>query len=250
MTARLPLWAFALVFLLLGIDARAQQFNSDNQWTAPHGVGTFVATFGQEYSALLAVAALRPDWEWNLGVTRFEADDRTGIDTHETLTFYAKHRVWENDAGTGGFAWLAGTGISPSYLSAGEETHNFQSWWATAVYTMPFRDGAVTWDILPGFTANFDKDQKNETAWNMSYSTRMAVYKVIPQSAIVAEVFGTTGEDYADPQYRIGVRWESPRVVVAATYGRGFDGTGGPRFELGIIAFTDPKKFFCVGGGC
>ena len=103
---------------------------------------------------------------------------------------------------------------------------------------------------MPGFTANFDKDQQDNTAWNMAYSSRVAVYKVIPQSAIVGEVFGTTGEEYTDPQYRIGVRWESPRVIVAATYGRGFDGTGGPRFELGFMVFTDPMKIFCVGGGC
>lgn len=250
MTDRLPLWAFALAVLLLSIDARAQQYNSDNQWTAPHGVGTLIATAGQEYSAFLAVAALRPDWEWNVGITRFEADPRNGTDAHHSGTFYVKHRVWENEAGNGGFAWMAGMGISPSYLSEGEVTKNFKSWWGNLIYTTPFRDGAVTWDILPGFTANFDQDDGRESTWNMSYSTRVAVYKIIPQSAIVGEVFGTTGEDYADPQYRIGVRWESEHVIVAATYGRGFDGTGGPRFELGIMALTDPKKFLCLGGGC
>jgi len=42
--------------------AEAQQFNSDNQWTAPHGAATIIATIGEEYSASLAVAALRPGW--------------------------------------------------------------------------------------------------------------------------------------------------------------------------------------------
>lgn len=240
-----------LLCALLGFScAHAQQFNSDNQWTAPHGVSTLVATVGQEYSALLAVAALGEGWEWNIGATRFDEDRGRHTDAHYSGIFYVKHRVWENEAATGGFAWMAGTGISPSYLSEGEVTDTFQSWWANAIFTFPFRDGTVTWDVLPGFTANFNRDLEGESAWNMAYSTRVAVYKIIPQSAIVGEVFGTTGEDHADPQYRIGVRWESKRVIIAATYGRGFDGTGGPRFELGFMMFTNPIKLLCVGGGC
>jgi hypothetical protein len=64
----LPL-LLALVFA--GPNAHAQQFNSDNQWTAPHGVGTLIATVGQEYSSILAVAALFPDWEFNVGNTSY-----------------------------------------------------------------------------------------------------------------------------------------------------------------------------------
>ena len=80
------------------------------------------------------------------------------------------------------------------------------------------------------------------------WCSRAAVYKVIPQSsAIVAEVFGTAGEAYAEPTYRAGVRWESPRVIVAATYGDTFSGAGSPRLELGLIVLTNQLKFLCLG---
>jgi hypothetical protein len=71
-----------------------------------------------------------------------------------------------------------------------------------------------------------------------AWCSRAAVYKVIPQSAIVGEVFGTAGEAYAEPSYRVGVRWESPRLVVAATYGNSFSGSGSPRFEIGAFFLT------------
>lgn len=81
----------------------------------------------------------------------------------------------------------------------------------------------------------------------MTWSARVAVYKIIPQSSIVGEVFGTTGEAYAEPQWKVGVRWEHmPRIVVAATYGRAFNGEPGARFEIGASVFTDP--FLCFKG--
>jgi len=44
---------------------------ADNQWVAPHGVGTVAATTGEEYSTLVLVAAFVPEWEFNLGVTHY-----------------------------------------------------------------------------------------------------------------------------------------------------------------------------------
>jgi hypothetical protein len=55
----------------------------------------------------------------------------------------------------------------------------------------------------------------------------LAAYKIVPQSAIVGELFGTEGEARADPQYMLGLRWESPELVIAATYGGGFGGAQG-----------------------
>jgi len=226
----------------------AQQFNSDNQWVAPHGVATFILTAGQEYSIFQAVAALLPETEFNLGITRFGVKPLPGSEAHYSGSFYIKRRLSENAAGTGGWAVMGGTGINPSHLEEGEVTDTLQTWWANASYTIPFRDGAVAWDLLPGFLVNFDKDQTGETAWGMTYSSRVAVYKVIPQSAIVGEVFGTTGEAYAEPTWRLGVRWESPHVVVAATYGDSFNGAGSPRFEIGVMVFTNQIRFLCLGG--
>jgi hypothetical protein len=233
--------------LLTALPGSAQQFTGDNQWVAPHGVGTFVLTLGQEYSNFIAVAALLPDTEFNLGVTRFVDDPADTTDAHYSGMFYVKRRLKENEAGNAGWAVSAGTGIDPSHLEAGTVTDTFQSWFASSVFTLAFRDGDVTWDLIPGVTVNLDKDQKGESAWGMTWCSRAAVYKVIPQSALVGEVFGTTGEAYAEPSYRVGLRWESPRVVIAATYGDSFSGSGSPRFEIGAIVLTKQLKFLCLG---
>jgi len=230
--------------------AVAQQFNSDNQWVAPHGAGTFILTVGQEYSILQAVAALIPETEFNIGVTHFSVKPFDLNEGHYSGLFYIKRRLYENKAGTGGWAVSAGTGIYPGYLSQGEVTDTFQSWWANVAYTIPFRDGAVTWDLLPGGLLNLDKDQTGENAWGFTYSSRVAVYKLVPHSAVVGEVFGTAGEAYSEPVWRLGVRWESPHVIVAGTYGAEFDGSGGPGFEIGVMVLTNPLGIFCLGGGC
>jgi hypothetical protein len=62
----------------------------------------------------------------------------------------------------------------------------------------------------------------------------------------VAEAFGTTGEAESEPGYRVGIRWESPKWVIAGTFSERFDGKGGAGFELGVLYFTDPR--FCFGG--
>ena len=236
--------------IVLATSAGAQQFNGDNQWVAPHGVGTFVLTVGQEYSVMMAVAALLPDTEFNLGVTHFVDKPLDLTEGHYSGIFYVKRRLVENDAGDAGWAMSVGTGIDPSYLEAGTVTDNFQSWFVNTSYTASFRDGDVTCDLLPGVMVNLDKDRRGETAWGMTWCSRAAVYKIIPQSAIVGEVFGTVGEAYAEPTYRVGVRWESPRVIVATTYGDTFSGAGGPRLELGVIVLTNPLKMFSLGKGC
>jgi hypothetical protein len=246
-------WRHALavsVLCLWALDTQAQQFNSDNQWTAPHGVGTLVLTAGQEYSSAIAVAALFPDTEFNIGLTRFKDSPEDRTEAHYSGLFYIKRRLSENEAGNAGTSISFGTGINPSYLAAGEVTDTFQSWFATYDYTMAFRDGQITWDLMPGVMVNLDKNQEDDPAWGFTWSTRAAVYKIIPQSAIVAEVWGTTGEAYAEPSYRFGVRWESDKLIVAATYGDSFDGSGSPRFEIGLIYLTDPHRILCLGGGC
>ena len=246
-SARAAVVLCAVCVLLAAGLGSAQQFTGDNQWVAPHGVGTFVLTLGQEYSTFLAVAALLPETEFNLGVTRFDDKPLDATEAHYSGIFYVKRRLKQNEAGTAGWAVSVGTGTDPSHLEAGTVTDTFQSWFANTSYTMAFRDGDVTWDLIPGVTVNLDQDQTGQNAWGMTWCSRAAVYKVIPQSAIVGEVFGTMGEAYAEPSYRVGVRWESPRVVVAATYGNSFSGSGSPRFEIGAIVFTNQLKIFCLG---
>ena len=239
--------SWAVLVSLVVRPATAQQFNSDNQWVAPHGVASLVATVGQEYSAVVAVAALLPETEFNVGVTRFGQDLEDSTNAHYSMVFYVKRRLAQNDAGTGGWALMGGTGVSPSYLAQGKVTDTFRSWWANAVYTVPFLDGQITWDLLPGFLVNLDKDRTGEDAWGMTWSSRVAVYRLIPKLTVVGEAFGTIGEAYAEPSYRAGLRWESARVILAGTYGNSFSGSGSPRFELGVMVLTSQLKFLCIG---
>ena len=235
-----------LLSVALPTVAEAQQFAGDNQWTAPHGVGTFVATAGEQYAQLFAVAALFPDWEFNAQWNFYYDDPRSGTESYTSFNLYAKHRLSQNEAENGGYAVFFGTGLYPEHLDQGAVATAFQSWWLSASATYPFFDDRLLVDFLPGVSVNFDEDQTGETAWGFTYTSRAALYGVIPQSALVAEVFGTAGEAYARPAYRAGVRWESPRWVVAGTYSAPFDGSTGIGFELGVLVFTDPV--FCFGG--
>jgi len=225
----------------------ARQFNSDNYWTAPHGVATIIATAGQNYSTLLDVAALLPGWEFNIGATLFREDELTNTTNHYSAIFYVKHMFYENEAKTGGWAVMAGTGVYPGYLKSGTTTTSFRSYWLNVPVTFAFFENTLSWDILPGVLYNQDYGLDKENAWGYTYSTRLAIYHVIPQSAIVAELFGTEGEAFADPQYKAGVRWESPNIVAALTYGAGFDGNRGGGIEFGIMIFTTP--FLYIGTG-
>ena len=89
---------------------------------------------------------------------------------------------------------------------------------------------------------NFDRGGSGETAWGFTYASRVVAYGIIPQSALVGEVFGTAGEVSSPASYRAGVRWESPKWVIAGTYSSAFDGESGLGFALGVLYFT--KQLF------
>jgi hypothetical protein len=101
-------------------------------------------------------------------------------------------------------------------------------------------DNAISWDIMPGVLYNRQYGEDEERAWGLSYSSRLAIYKIIPQSSIVAEVFGARGDARADAQYRAGVRWESKYVVAALIYGAELDGDEGAGIEFGVMVLTAP----------
>ena len=245
---RLGVSSLAILFAAMASapPAHAQQFAGDNQWVAPHGVGTFAATAGEEYAQLYAIAALIPEWEFNLQINWYYDDPRDETGSYTAVNVYAKRRLWENDAETQGYSVVFGTGAYPEHLEHGTVASAFQSWWAMVTATYGFLDDAMLLDILPGASVNLDESQTGETAWAFTYSSRLAVYGVVPQSALVGEVFGSAGEASAKPAYRVGVRWESPRWIVAGTYSAAFDGSPFAGFEVGVIAFTDP--IFCFGG--
>ena len=245
--ARFGGWLIS-VFPLLALvaPAQAQQFMGDNQWTAPHGVSTQAVTVGEEFSQYIAVLAIKEDWEINAQFVHYYDDPRDSTESHTSASFYVKHRISESDAGTTGYSVFIGTGQNPDYLDQGVVTQAFDSYFSTLTATYGWNNDRVLLDVIPGVTVNLDQGDTDETAWGFTYASRLAIYDVIPQSAIVTEVFGTTGEAYAPPSYRAGVRWEGKKWIVAGTYSDAFDGSGGAGFEIGFIYFTDPR--FCWGG--
>ncbi len=238
--------ALWLCLALPGERAEAQQFAGDNQWVAPHGVATAVLSVGEEYSQIYAIAALVPEWEFNVQLVQYYDDPRINTESFTATSLYVKRRLSESENGKTGYALLGGTGMFPEHLDEGEVANDWQSWWIMGVGTYGFMDDQVLLDVLPGVVANLDKEQTGQTAWGFTYTSRVAVYHVIPQSAVVAEVFGTTGEAYAPPSYRFGVRWESPKWVAALTYSDAFNGSGGAGVEFGLMYFTEPR--FCFKG--
>ncbi len=234
-----PFLFLLFVGIWIGIPfSYAQQFAGDNQWVAPKGVATLVGTFGQKYMMLDLTVAAFQEWEFNLQATHYYNDPRNQTASYTSPSFYVKRRLWQNKAQTAGYALFAGTGVYPQHLDQGEVTTSFRSWWAMGVATYAFAQNKILWDILPGVVANLDHKQTGNTAWGFSYSSRVAVYKIIPSSAIVGEVFGTAGEAFSPISYRAGVRWESERLVIAGTYSQSFDASTAAGFELGIVFFT------------
>jgi len=98
---------------------------------------------------------------------------------------------------------------------------------------------------MPGGVVNTDWGSAKTTASAFTYSTRAALYGIIPKSAIVGEVFGAAGTAHSDP--KAGIRWEpNYNVTVAATYGSALNGSEGAGFEIGVMIFT--PRFLCRGG--
>ena len=236
----------AFAMLVLVAPAQAQQFMGDNQWTAPHGVSTQAGSVGEEYSQYIFVLAFKEDWEFNAQFTHYYDDPRDSTESHTATSIYVKHRISESDAGTTGYSVFVGTGLNPDYVEQGEVTQAFDSYFSNLTATYGWKNDRVLLDVMPGVTVNLDQGDTGETAWGFTYTARLAIYDVIPQSAIVTEVFGVAGEAYAPLSYRAGVRWEGKKWVWAATYSDAFDGSGGAGFEIGFIYFTEPR--FCFGG--
>ncbi len=240
----LPRLAAASLFwvcILVCSSARAQQFNSDNYLSKPHGVATIILTAGERNTMWMTTFSLFPNWEFTAAAYLYDKDnDRTTEDGYST-SYYAKWMLHENAAKTGGFAVKAGTGVDPGYVSAYGLEDAFQTYWMNAPVTVPFLDNKVSWDIMPGasLTRNYGADQS--TAWAFTYSTRVAWYPRNMETSLVGEVFGSEGEVRAIPEYKVGVRWEpSPYAVFAVTYGAEFDGPNGAGFEIGVMLFTPP----------
>lgn len=106
-------------------------------------------------------------------------------------------------------------------------------------------DKAVSWDLNPGAQYTFDQGTENATGdWAFRYSTRVAVYKIIPKTAIVGEVYGSSGGGSAHTEYRVGLRYEPNNYFIPAlTYGNTTDGSRGPGVEIGVLIISPPFLF-------
>jgi len=234
-----PLAIAVLLLALFASGATAQQFNSDNWWVLPHATGMGILTVGENYSVMYLGFGFLPGWEVDLAFNIYEEGDETTA-AHYSTTAYVKRLLFQNAELTRGAAVMAGVGQGPGFIESGIKTQDFRNYWVSVPVTFPFFDNKLSWDIMPGGTWNREYGPEKTTAAGFTYSSRMAVYGIVPQSAIVFEVFGAEGDAKAPAQYKAGVRWESKFVVAALTYGDGLEGNDGGGIELGLMFFTLP----------
>ncbi|WP_224484430.1 hypothetical protein [Robertkochia aurantiaca] len=235
----LPVFSvLCVIVFLIPSKVWAQQFVGDNQWVAPKGVFTIVGTAGQRYSQFYLVGALIQEWEFNAQFTHYYDDPRQQSSSYTATWFYLKRRFWQNSRETAGYAVMGGTGLNPQHLDKGVVTQSFDSWFINGVATYSFFKDQLLWDFLPGAQVNLNYDDSDKTAWGFTYSSRAALYNIIPQSAIVAEVFGTSGAAFSPVSYRAGIRYESPKWIFTLTYSSAFDNSVKAGLEFGFMYFT------------
>lgn len=231
--------ALFLLFIAFSQSAKAQQFNSDNYLTMPHGTGTFVITAGQRNSTLISSFALVPKFEFFVQANLFRDYRVENYVQHFTTTVYAKYMFWANKENNGGAAVFLGFGRSPGYYIDTEFTELHKNIWTAVPITIPVLDNMISWDIMPGALVDFSPKDSDQTAWGLTWSTRLAIYKIIPKTAIVGEVYGTQGQVSSPAEYKIGLRWEpNDFIVPAITYSSQVQGGYGAGLEIGVIIFT------------
>lgn len=246
---RMILAVFAMLAAVefLGPSAQAQQFNTDNYLSMPYGTATFLITHGARNSTVITSFSLAPKWEFFATANLYWKRGEEQATEHFSTNLYAKRMFYENAAQNGGFAVMGGVGNNPAYYKRGEITNSFETFWASAPLSLPFAKGLLLLDIMPGFQVDFDRGVSKATSTSFTHSTRLAVYHIVPQSAIVGEVYGSVGSGFSNGEYKAGVRWEPNKsFALAVTYGHGLDGSPGAGFEVGFMLFT--PRFLCRGG--
>ena len=239
----------ALLFAVLPGVTMAQQFTSDNYLSMPHGTQTVVLTTGTEMTTVLPSFALFRNWEFFLAAVLYHQNAEEAVAAHYSTSFWGKYMAYENEARNGGWAVTAGTGSSPGYYrqQVGLD-RGLKTWWITPMATLPLFGGALLWDLNPGAVVNTDYEGSGEVKYGFQYATRLALYGVIPKSALVGEVYGTAGDAFVEGQYRVGIRWEPSESVgaVALTWSQGLDGSVSQGLEIGVVIYS--PRFLCFGG--
>ncbi len=229
----------AAIHLLPDNNASAQQFNSDNYLTMPHGTGTFVLTTGERNSSMYATFSLLPRFELNISTAMFWEDEKTNSPQHFSTNIFGKYMFWVNETNSGGGGVFLGIGKSPGYYNQSGYSAFHKNYWTSVPITFPLFNNTISWDIMPGALVDFDYGDNSSTAWGFTWASRMAIYKIIPKTAIVVEAYGTEGKAYSKPEYKVGLRWEpNDYIIPAISYGACFDGSKAAGIEFGIIIFT------------
>lgn len=225
----------------------AQQFNSDNYLSKPHGVSTIILTAGERNLMFMTTFSLLRKWEFTAAAYLYNSDKDPLTDDGHSLSFYAKYMIYENKSKTGGLAVKFGTGLEPGFLDASERIDDaFRTYWTNAPITFGFFGYRLSWDIMPGASVTRDYGTDGKTAWAFNYSTRLAWYPFNPELAVVGELYGSAGEANTKPEYRTGLRWEPNQYTVfALTFDDEIGGNNGAGVEIGLMLFTPP--FFGIG---
>lgn len=243
----MKLLTFVFLFQNNGNFIYSQQFNCDSYVTMPHGTGTFVLTTGQRNASMYATFTLLPKFELNFSTSMYWPVDSLNSPQHFSTNIFGKYMFWVNKNKNGGAAIFLGMGQSPGFYTKGDYSALHKNYWTALPVTIPFFNNTISWDIMPGALVDLDYGNDKKTAWGFTYSSRIAIYKIIPKTAIVAEVYGTSGDAYSAPEYKVGLRWEpNDYIIPAVSFGSAIDGTKGAGFEIGIIIFTPQylKKSF------
>jgi hypothetical protein len=225
----------------------AQQFNSDNYLSKPHGTATLITTVGDQTTMLMTTLSLFPKWELTAAAYLYNRDEDRKTGEGYSGSVYAKYMIFENTAKTGGIAFKFGAGQKPSYVLDGTGFESAsQTFWVNAPLTLPFLDNKISWDIMPGASVTRNYGDDEVTVGAFTYSTRLAWYPKSPKLALVAEAYGAEGASRLSPEYKAGVRWEPTTWAnLAFTYGGKFDGSHASGFEIGVMLFSPP--FACIG---
>jgi hypothetical protein len=151
------------VILFASIPIQAQQFNSDNYLSKPHGVATIILTYGERNSMLMNTFSLFPRWEFTAAVYIYNNDDDPSTDDGYSTSFYFKYMIYENETKTGGWAFKGGTGLDPGLLDGEDRVNDgFQSFWVNSPITLAFFNNTLSWDIMPGASVTKTMDQKTK----------------------------------------------------------------------------------------
>lgn len=228
-----------LLFVIMSLSGFAQQFNSDNYLTMPHGTATMVLTTGQRSSTFLCSFAFVPKFEFFAQANLFRDYRIENYPQHFNTSVYAKYMFWVNKKKNGGAAVFLGFGRSPGYYQTTDYTELNKNVWTAFPVTIPFAKSAVLWDVMPGALLNINSSNHSDFSWGFTWSSRLAIYKIVPQTAIVAEIYGAEGQASTPSEYKVGLRWEpNDYIVPALSYSSSLDGGYGAGIEIGIIIFT------------